>query len=81
MDGKMYPETKTWNPFLGCLYDCVYCDSSFKKVLRWIGGRTGCQDCQEYRPHEHPERSKTLRRDWRGPRGSCIWKEWKLKEI
>lgn len=59
MDGKMYPETKTWNPFLGCRFDCVYCDSSFKKVLRWIGGRSGCQDCFDYRPHEHPERLKT----------------------
>lgn len=61
MDGKMYPETKTWNPFLGCLYDCVYCDPSFKRVLRWIGGRIGCQDCRDYRPHEHPERLRTAR--------------------
>ena len=54
----MYPETETWNPFLGCLYDCVYCEPSFKKVLRWIARRTGCEDCRNYRPHYHPERLK-----------------------
>jgi len=59
MVGKMYPETKTYNPFLGCLYDCVYCESSFKKVLRWISRRNKCQDCRDYRPHEHPERLRT----------------------
>ena len=59
MVGKMYPETKTWNPFLGCLYDCVYCESSFKKVLRWISRRNKCQDCRDYKPHEHPERLRT----------------------
>ena len=26
----MYPETETWNPFVGCLYDCLYCEKSFK---------------------------------------------------
>ena len=56
---KMYPETKTYNPFLGCLYDCVYCESSFKKVLRWISRRNKCQDCRDYRPHYHPERLRT----------------------
>jgi len=59
MPGKMYPETKTWNPFLGCQFDCVYCESSFKKVLRWISRRNKCQACFNYTPHEHPERLKT----------------------
>lgn len=59
MVGKMYPETKTWNPFLGCLFDCVYCEPSFKKVLRWISRRNKCQDCRDYRPHYHPERLRT----------------------
>lgn len=61
MDGKMYPETRTWNPFLGCRYDCVYCESSFKKVLKWIARRNLCQDCRDYRPHYHPERLRTAR--------------------
>jgi hypothetical protein len=59
MVGKMYPDTKTYNPFLGCHFDCVYCESSFKKVLKWIARRSKCQDCFNYTPHEHPERLKT----------------------
>jgi hypothetical protein len=56
--GRMYPGVKTWNPFLGCEFDCSYCDPSFKKVLRWIANKNGCEDCHSYKPHYHPERLK-----------------------
>jgi hypothetical protein len=52
----MYPDTETWNPFVGCLYDCSYCEDSFKKVLRWISRRNRCKDCFDYRPHYHDNR-------------------------
>jgi len=34
----MYPDTKTWNPFVGCNYDCVYCEKSFKRQFKRVGG-------------------------------------------
>jgi len=52
----MYPETKTWNPFVGCKFDCVYCEPSFKRQLKRVGGNIGCEDCSNYRPHCHPTR-------------------------
>ena len=52
----MYPGVKTWNPFLGCEYDCSYCEPSFKKVLKWIANKNRCEGCRDYRPHYHPER-------------------------
>jgi hypothetical protein len=40
----MYPDTKTWNPFAGCRYDCVYCEKSFKRQLKRVGrGPDVCQ--------------------------------------
>lgn len=53
---NMYPETKTWNPFVGGLYDCIYCEKSFKRQLKRVAGNIGCQLCYDYKPHEHPER-------------------------
>lgn len=41
MDKKksnMYEETKTWNPAVGCLYDCIYCLPSFKQQLKRVSG-------------------------------------------
>lgn len=29
--------TKTWNPAVGCKFDCVYCEKSFKKQLKRVG--------------------------------------------
>lgn len=38
MKSGMYPKTKTWNPFVGCNFDCVYCEPSFKRQLKRVGG-------------------------------------------
>jgi len=38
MTSGMYPETSTWNPFAGCNYDCIYCEPSFKRQLKRVGG-------------------------------------------
>lgn len=53
-------DTKSWNPFVGCNFDCEYCKPSFGKLLAWIGRMNGCVDCQTYSPHEHPERLNRL---------------------
>lgn len=51
---NMYKNAKTWNPFKGCSFDCSYCEPSFKRQAKRQMHR--CQDCYDYRPHEHPER-------------------------
>lgn len=56
----MYPNTKTWNPFVGCNFDCDYCEKSFKRQLKRVGGTIGCADCSNYKPHYHPERLKKI---------------------
>ena len=36
---NMYAEAKTWNPFKGCAFDCVYCVPSFQrqaKRQKWL---------------------------------------------
>ena len=55
-ESNMYPETKTWNPFVGCRFGCVYCDPSFKRMLRRVAGRIGCCLCYTYDPHYHYSR-------------------------
>ena len=41
---------KTWNPLVGCYYDCEYC------WARRLAKRFKCRACNEFRPHIHPER-------------------------
>ncbi len=56
MQKNMYKHSvKQWNPFSGCKFDCIYCESSFKRQLkRW--GKKNCQKCYTYAPHTHPSR-------------------------
>lgn len=51
---RMYEGVKTWNPFKGCLFDCVYCRPSFQQQAK--RQKRNCTDCYNYLPHEHPER-------------------------
>ena len=53
--GNMYENTATWNPFVGCLFDCIYCKTSFQAILHRFGK---CHQCRTYYPHAHPERGK-----------------------
>jgi len=57
---NMYEDAKTYNPFIGCKFDCVYCEKSFKRVLRRVGLNIGCILCYNYVPHTHPERLKRI---------------------
>ena len=51
----MYSETKTWNPFVGCHHNCIYCKPSFQAQLkRWA--KKNCQKCYNFIPHLQPER-------------------------
>jgi len=50
----MYEKTKTWNPFKGCRYGCIYCKKSFQ--LQAKRQKHNCMKCYNYEPHFHPER-------------------------
>jgi hypothetical protein len=56
----MYSDTKTYNPFIGCKFDCIYCKKSFKRVLKRVGLNIKCILCYNYVPHTHPERLKRI---------------------
>lgn len=60
MTSNMYPNTKTWNPFVGCSFDCVYCEKSFKRQLKRVAASIGCKQCYDYTPHYHPERLRKI---------------------
>ena len=51
---NMYADAKTWNPFKGCKFDCVYCRPSFQKQSK--RQKQLCQDCYNYVPHCHEDR-------------------------
>ena len=59
-DSNMYPDTKTWNPAVGCRFDCVYCRPSFQRQLKRVAYNIGCDFCYSYVPHYHPERLKKI---------------------
>jgi len=50
----MYQNTKTWNPFKGCRFDCVYCKPSFQNQAK--RQKHNCIKCYNYEPHIHDER-------------------------
>jgi len=50
----MYEKTKTWNPFKGCRFDCIYCEGSFKRQAK--RQKHNCIKCYNYEPHMHDER-------------------------
>lgn len=52
---RMYEETNTWNPAVGCNWDCIYCKDSFQAILKRFQGKK-CEGCRTYKPHYHPER-------------------------
>ena len=57
-NGAMYANTKTWNPFKGCGYDCSYCEPTFKKQAK--RQEHNCTKCYNYEPHIHRDRLKTV---------------------
>lgn len=59
---RMYHEIKTWNPQVGCKYDCIYCKPSFKRLVNrtWYQQGRKCSGCRDFLPHEHPNRLKSF---------------------
>jgi len=50
----MFDGAKTWNPFVGCRFKCIYCEKSFQvQMKRRIHD---CPECAAYEPHFHIER-------------------------
>jgi DNA repair photolyase len=54
----MYKDTKTWNPFKGCGFDCIYCKKSFQ--LQAKRQKRNCMKCYNYEPHMHDERLNSI---------------------
>jgi len=51
---RMYKEArKTWNPIVGCRFDCKYCHPSFRRQAKRLKQR--CEKHYTYEPHPHPE--------------------------
>jgi len=58
---NMYSGTKTWNPFRGCDFGCVYCVPSFQAQAKRL--KQLCSKCYTYEPHTHPERLEKIPRE------------------
>ncbi len=54
MNHNMYKGAITWSPFVGCRFNCSYCQPSFKRQMR--RRQHQCELCGRYTPHFHPER-------------------------
>src|SRR4030066_653391 len=50
---RMYKDTTTWNPFVGCYFECAYCKPSFQENHYFVKHHRECGLCN---PHLHPER-------------------------
>ena len=55
---NMYADAKTWNPFKGCRFDCIYCRPSFQALAK--RQKQSCNKCYAYQPHYHPERLRKI---------------------
>jgi hypothetical protein len=51
---NMYEAARTWNPFKGCRFDCIYCRPSFQRQAK--RQKHLCRQCYNYEPHCHPDR-------------------------
>jgi hypothetical protein len=51
---NMYADAKTWNPFKGCRFDCIYCTPSFQRQSK--RQKNLCPNCYKYAPHCHEDR-------------------------
>jgi len=58
MKSRMYSGVRSWNPFVGCEFNCVYCKPSFQRQAK--RRRKWCELCYRYKPHAHPERLKKI---------------------
>lgn len=63
MKENKHRNTRSWNPFVGCGFGCAYCKPSFQNWIGRLGTWHHCEGCQQYAPHEHPERLSRLYRD------------------
>lgn len=58
---NMYANVATWNPQVGCKFNCIYCKPSFQRTVNRVyhchGAR--CTGCRDFTPHGHPERLST----------------------
>jgi len=50
----MYENAKTWNPFVGCKFDCIYCAPTFKAQAK--RQKHNCAECYRFAPHFHEDR-------------------------
>lgn len=51
----MYGDSvKQWNVFVGCSYNCTYCEKSFKAQMK--RQKQNCLLCYQYVPHVHEDR-------------------------
>lgn len=57
-ESHMYADAKTWNPFKGCRFDCIYCKPSFQQQSK--RQQHICSKCYDYKPHCHEERLKKI---------------------
>ena len=55
---NMYADAKTWSPFKGCAFDCLYCGPSFQRQAK--RQKNLCGDCYTYTPHCHDDRLKRV---------------------
>lgn len=53
LKSRMYSGVRSWNPYKGCDFHCVYCKPSFQRQAK--RQRKRCEFCYRYEPHFHPE--------------------------